>query len=582
MLQLTPRRMRYVFDIEADGLLEEATKIHCLVLKDIDTKERYSFADQPGYTPISVGLRMMADAVLLVGHNSIGYDIPTLKKLTGLTFPGTVRDTELMARIRWPEIIRMDKSDKYFIPGNLMNHYTLEAFGYRLGVKKGDFKGPWIVWTKEMQDYCEQDVEVTYKLWVALEKKPISIKCLEIEHDFKAYITVQETLGVPFNTEAAIALKTPLEAQISGIRAQIKRDIPPWTVQLKTKVKHEPFNPGSRQQIIRFLSSKYNWKPTVFTDNGNPSLDGDVLASLPYAEAKLFASYFELQKLLGMLSTGANSWLNFVHEGRIHGRVVTVGAVTRRCTHSSPNLAQIPSVRAFMGKEVRSLFYAPNGFRMVGADASGLELRCLSHYLARFDGGAYAREVVNGDIHTRHQHVVELPNRDAAKTFIYAFIYGAGDETLGEIFVPGGTGAEKKAAGQKARYLFGERIPAYRQLQQKLREHLVNNDTVAGIDGGSLLVRQKYSALNTLLQNAGAVVVKLATVTAYRKAQAKGLEVYPALHVHDEFQSIVKDSDADEYGRIKVQSIKDAGEELNFRCPLDGEYKVGANWSETH
>jgi DNA polymerase-1 len=235
-----------------------------------------------------------------------------------------------------------------------------------------------------------------------------------------------------------------------------------------------------------------------------------------------------------------------------------------------------------MGREVRSLFHAPNGYRMVGADAAGLELRCLSHYLARYDDGAYGREVVNGDIHTRHQYVVELPTRDHAKTFIYAFIYGAGDETLGEIFLPSGSGAEKKAAGQKARYLFGERIPAYRQLQQKLREHLVNNDTVIGIDGGSLLIRQKYSALNTLLQNAGSVAVKRATVFSYKRALEKGLEVYPALHVHDEWQSITKESDAEEHGKIKVQAIKDAGEDLGFRCRLDGEYKIGSNWMETH
>jgi DNA polymerase-1 len=162
------------------------------------------------------------------------------------------------------------------------------------------------------------------------------------------------------------------------------------------------------------------------------------------------------------------------------------------------------------------------------------------------------------------------------------FIYGAGDETLGEIFVPSGTSAEKVAAGKKARRLFGERIPAYKQLTDALGQHLISNDTVSGIDGGILQVRKKHSALNTILQNAGAVAAKTATVLSYKAALAKGIETHPCLHVHDEWESLTKESDAEEHGKIKVQAIKDAGEELGFRCPLDGQYKVGKNWYEVH
>jgi DNA polymerase-1 len=573
---------RYVFDLEANGLLEEATVVHCLVLKDIDTKKVYSFANQPGYEPIAVGVSRLRDASLLIGHNVLCYDLPVLEKLYQFKRNGEVRDTLLMARIRWPEIVAVDKSDRYYIPPHLKGHYSLEAFGYRLNENKGEYKDGWEHWSPKMQTYCEQDVEVTLKLWESIQKKPIAEKCLKIEHEFQEYIHIQEQNGVPFDMDKARELNDPLARKITDLRSQLQKAVPPKEIKLKTKVKYEPFNPGSRQQIIRFLCERYNWKPSVFTDNGNPSLDGDVLESLPYPEAKLFAEFFEVQKLLGMLSTGKNSWFNYVRSGRLHGRVITVGAITRRCTHSSPNLAQIPSVRAFMGKEVRSLFYAPAGYSMVGTDASGLELRCLSHYLARFDDGDYGREVVDGDVHTKNMQVVELPARDPAKTFIYAFIYGAGDETLGEIFVPSGTSEQKRAAGKRARTLFGDRIPAYRQLTEALRKHLINNDTVVGIDGGTLQIRQKYSALNTLLQNAGAVAIKLATTMSYKRALERGLEVYPALHVHDEWQSITKESDAEEHSQINIQAIKDAGEELGFRCPLDGQSKIGKNWMDTH
>jgi DNA polymerase I-like protein with 3'-5' exonuclease and polymerase domains len=377
-------------------------------------------------------------------------------------------------------------------------------------------------------------------------------------------------------------LNDPLKAKIDDIRVNIQKTIPPKEIKLKTKVRYEPFNPGSRPQIIKFLSEKYNWKPDVFTDKGNPSLDGDVLGSLPYPEAKVFAEYFDVQKLLGMLSEGKESWFKHVRNGRLYGRVITCGAITRRCTHSSPNLAQIPGSGSLFGPEVRDLFDAPEGYLMVGADGKSLELRMLSHYLARYDDGAYGREVIEGDVHTRHQKAVELSTRDLAKTFIYAFLYGAGDETLGAIWVPAGTSEQKKAAGKRARMLFGQRIPAYKQLTDSLKKHLVNNDTINGIDGGTLQIRQKYSALNTLLQNAGSVAVKQATVFAYREGMKKGLEIYPALHVHDEFQSIVKAEDAEEYGKIKAQAFTDAGEDLNFRVRLDGEYKVGPSWRYTH
>lgn len=235
-----------------------------------------------------------------------------------------------------------------------------------------------------------------------------------------------------------------------------------------------------------------------------------------------------------------------------------------------------------MGKEVRSLFYAPEGYRLVGADASSLELRCLSHYLARFDDGAYGIEVVEGDVHTRHQKAVELNTRDEAKTFIYAFLYGAGDETLGAIWCPGGTADQKKAAGKKARNLFGERIPAYKQLKESLDKHLITNKTIQAIDGGELQVRNNYSALNTLLQSAGSIAVKHATVLSYKENLRQGIHIQPVLHVHDEWQSLVKTEDAKQTGKNKAQAITNAGEDLGFKCKLDGNYKIGFNWSETH
>lgn len=570
----------FVFDLESNGFYEVVTTIHSLVLKNPITKERFSY-----YLPADIerGLKQLEEADLMIGHNIIDYDIPVIKKLFPWFKPkGKIRDTLLMARLRWPEIYLVDKSGKYSIPGALVGDYSLEAFGYRLGMPNKIPNDDWSKWTPTIQKRCEVDVDITEALWNLIEEKPIHERALDIEHRFQEYITIQEQLGVPFDEVQARNLLVPITKKRDEIITNLQRIIPPREIKLKTRTKYEPFNPGSRDQIIRFLCSKYGWKPETLTDKGNAKLDEEILGALPYPEAEAFVEYFRINKLIGMLSEGDKSWLKFVRNGRIHGRVVTIGAITGRCTHSSPNLAQVPSGRSFMGKEVRGLFHSGAGMVMVGTDLSGIELRCLSHYLYRWDNGIYAKEVVEGDVHTRNQLLAELPTRDNAKTFIYCLTYGGGDEKIGEIVLPKGTSAEKRAIGTRLRYKFMEGMPAYGTLVKAVKSQVKLNGYLVGIDGRKLSIRQEYSALNTLLQNAGAVAAKLATVLSHEYAIKKGIESYPALHVHDEWQKICKPGDAEELGKLNVQAIKDAGEELNFKCPLDGQYKIGNNWAETH
>lgn len=571
---------RIVFDIEANGLLESVSLVHSLVMKDLDTGERASVHEQPS---IHNWLLRLQDADLIIGHNILGYDIPALKKLYPWFKPrGVIRDTLLMSRMRWAEIHMVDKSGKYTIPGALVGDYSLKAFGYRLGKFKGEYTGGWEQWSPEMQKYCEQDVDVTEALYNLIMEKPIHEKALDIEHRFQEYITIQETLGVPFDDVRARELLGPIALKRDEILKNLQSIVPPREIKLKTKVKYEPFNPGSRDQIIRFFCSKYGWEPTELTDKGNPKLDEEILESLPYPEAERFVEYFRVNKLIGMLSEGDKSWLKFVRNGKLHGRVITIGAITGRCTHSSPNLAQVPSSRSFMGKEVRSLFHAGSGMAMVGTDLSGIELRCLSHYLHRWDMGAYAKEVVEGDVHTRNQLLAGLPTRDNAKTFIYCLTYGGGDAKIGEIVKPKGTEAEKKAEGARLRHRFMSGMPAYELLVKAVKNQVKLNGYLVGIDGRKLSIRQEYAALNTLLQNAGAVAAKLSTVLSHEYAIKKGIEAFPALHVHDEWQMLCKPEDAEELGKLNVQAIRDAGEELNFKCPLDGQYKIGMNWADTH
>lgn len=252
---------------------------------------------------------------------------------------------------------------------------------------------------------------------------------------------------------------------------------------------------------------------------------------------------------------------------------MTNGTVSGRCSHRNPNLAQVPAVRAPYGSQCRELFTAPKGKVLVGCDASGLELRALAGYLYPYDNGAYAKEILTGDIHTANQRAAGLETRDQAKTFIYAFLYGAGDAKIGEIV--GGSSKE----GKRLKQSFMSKIPAIRRLTQAVADAVSVRGTLKGLDGRPLPCRSAHSALNLLLQSCGAVIMKQALVE-FTAVATKPFEMHA--NVHDEVQFSCLPEWADELGSQFVNSIVKAGKTLKFKCPLDGEYKIGNNWKETH
>jgi DNA polymerase I-like protein with 3'-5' exonuclease and polymerase domains len=350
---------------------------------------------------------------------------------------------------------------------------------------------------------------------------------------------------------------------------------------LKTKTKVIPFNPASRQQIADRLQQK-GWKPEEFTPSGEPKVDEKILAGIDMPEAQLLTEYLMLNKRLGQLGNGKQAWLKLEKDGVIHGRVNHMGAVTSRCTHSDPNVAQVPSTGAAFGKECRELFHAPEGYSLLGADASGLELRCLAHYMNRYDGGAYGKEILSGDIHTANQNAAGLETRPQAKTFIYGFLYGAGNEKIGQII---GKGA--KEGGQiKKRFL--AKTPALKKLTEALNQRLEQQQGekfINGLDGRRIPIRHPHAALNTLLQSAGAIVCKKWYATIDNMIRHEGYtneEVSIVAFVHDEVQILVKKGLEDEIGAITKKAIKETELHYNFKCPLDSEFQVGTSWAETH
>lgn len=623
--------MTLIFDIETDGLLADLTKIHCLVIYDTKTQKIMNFAsaytpysgvsyyNKQGelivYPPVHEGIRLLNSADELAGHNIVKFDIPAIQKLYPDFKPkGKIFDTLLVSKLTYPDIGELDdiyiRKGRY--PAKIRGKYSLKAWGYRLGELKGTYneqENCWFKWSSDMQRYCEQDVVVTKKLYNLLKSKNISEEAIELEQEFARIIGKQEQRGVYFDFDKAVDLKADLYQQKYEIEKQLKQVFKDEVVeeifipkvnnikkgyitgQPFTKKKIIEFNPASRQMIADRLIKKYNWKPKIKTATGKPKIDEKVLETLDYPEASLLRDYFLLIKTLGQLSDGQNAWLKMYNPdtGAIHGQVDTLGAVTGRCTHNKPNLAQVPAIskdkdgnilygiKGGWGYECRSLFKSRKGYKLVGCDASGLELRCLAHYM---NDEAYTHEILNGDIHTKNQHAAGLATRAEAKRFIYAFNYGGGDSLIGSIV--GGTAKKGKEIKKK----FLNSLPALDKLIKNVKHKAKTRGFLYGLDKRKLKVRAEYLALNVLLQSAGAVVMKKALCILYQSlldsGWQQGIDFVFVLNIHDEYQAEVREEIVEEYKILAVDAIRKAGEYFNFRCPLDGEAKVGTNWAETH
>lgn len=699
---------RYLFDCETDGLLDTLTTIHCLVLKDVDTGEVFSGHHGSLQCGITDNLRRLEEAEEIIGHNIIKFDIPALQKVYPWFSPkGTITDTLVLSRLIWADIRDRDAGlirNGKFPGGRLTGSHGLEAWGHRLGMMKGDYSkemkaqglDPWASWNQSMQDYCVLDVEVTEALYKRIEAKKYAQTAIDLEHEVATLCWKMEQNGFPFDVQKAGKLYGELAGKRAELEIKLKEVFKPWwvsegihtpprTTNRKrsdlgvtlvrkgkkgdlwveqpvtetftqgvpySKVYLETFNPGSRHHIANRLKALYGWEPSEYTDNGEPKVDESVLGKLPYPEAILLSEFFTVQKRIGQLAEGKKGWLNLEKSGKIHGTVNTNGAVTGRCTHAYPNVAQVPSVKGddwlkkpeasyvyavinhvhksvkvlehpqgdigkktpvrclvdgtetmveagklhviLMGEEggwgaeCRELFGAPKGWVMIGADMSGLELRCLGHFMAKYDGGEYAKIVVEGDIHTVNMTAAGLPNRPSAKTFIYAYLYGAGDIKIGSIVAPNASEEEQKRIGKRLKKSFLDKTPALKALREAVGT-AAKRGYLVGLDGRILNVRSEHAALNTLLQSAGALCCKKWIVLVDQELKARGYRHGPdgdymlCAYVHDEQQLAARTPEiAQVIGQVCIEQAAKAGEFFKFRCPLTGEFKIGNTWRDTH
>lgn len=622
--------MKLVFDVETDGLLTDLSRVHTLVLEDLDTGEQVSCADQPGFIPIAEGLVRLREAEEVWGHNILGFDLPALAKVyPGYRVQGQPHDSYTVACFVFAHVADSDfeRSRRGRLPSSLIGSHALEAWGHRLGIHKKTFDGPWDQWSSEMQSYCGQDVRVNAALVRMLLKRGIPAQAEETETEVAQYLAVQMAAGVPFNVEKAVAFQGRLAAEREALGVKLRAKYGSWlgragkektakrTQKRKgftyiagapyTPLKEIEFNPGSRDHIAYCLKRDHGWVPAAFTQGGKPQIDDVVLERLDFPGTEDLQQYLLVQKRLGQLAEGKQAWLTHATFNKqtglyhIHGRVKQNDTITHRAAHSSPNLGQVPKVTSPYGQECRELFgEGPEGWVLVGADASGLEARCLAHYMAKFDDGAYAKVVLSGDIHTTHMAALGddtdttsplfKAQRDVRKTWFYAYIYGAGDEKLGKIANPALSEARAKKLGRAERIQFEKGLPALGYLTEAVGRRTDDPGYLIGLDGRRVYIRARHSALNTLLQSAGAIICKRWIAHFARRLREEFGEPgwsgqwVPVLWVHDEVQVMCRKEIAERKVVLLVESMRAMTEHFAFRLPLDGEAKIGRNWKETH
>ena len=612
---------RTIFDIETNGLLPHCDKLYCLVCRDADTGATHSYG--PGR--LADGIQHLLSSDEIIGHNIIAFDIPALKHLGYLPdnqqLP-KVTDTLVLSRLIHTTIGDTDREhlikDEDYMPRKTQGSHSLRAWGYRLGELKGNFGEElgFEEYSPEMLKYCEQDVLVSHHLYDSLIAEGWDQQCIDLEHEFAHVIQQMEQHGFAFDLPKAHELYVTLSTRKLALLDSLKAMFPDDKVPMKShlwrtvdgalfptkkaakasgfkeaeiergplKLKLVPFNPASRDHIGDRLQ-RLGWVPTIFTSEGKPKIDESILLGIQLNEkqeaVELLNEFLMIGKRMGQLAEGQQAWLKLEVKGRIHGRVQTNGTVTGRCSHSTPNVAQVPRVGNPFGLECRSLFRASEGKALIGCDASGLELRCLAHYMHPYDNGEYARKVLKEDIHTVNQTAAGLPTRDAAKTFIYAFLYGAGDAKIGRDILGRGP-----RAGKQIKQKFLKSLPALAQLKNCITNKLASNNYLRGLDGRLVYIRSEHAGLNFLLQSAGAIAMKQATVNLYHDLTKEGLvhgvDWAMVAHVHDEFQVETSPDHVPLIKQRAINAIRSAGETLGFRCPLDGEAKSGANWAETH
>tara|TARA_Y100001938_G_scaffold54837_1_gene76528 strand:- start:212 stop:1483 length:1272 start_codon:yes stop_codon:yes gene_type:complete len=411
-----------------------------------------------------------------------------------------------------------------------------------------------------------------------------------LEHEIAKMMATQQTVGWPFNVRKAQELENTLLNRLEELRKATQKlcwCVPGNTftpkrdnatrgyVQGAEMQRLKDFNPSSREHIAWWFKTFQDWIPKKKTPTGKPVIDEIVLQEIGTKEALMFAEILSTQKKLGMLSHGQNAWLKLVKDGRLHHSCF-IGAATHRMAHARPNLAQVSS-----DKDCRELFITKPGWKLVDSDLAGIELRMFAHYLARYDGGRYAKILLNGDIHQVNADKIGI-SRKLVKTVTYAFLYGAGDRKIGVSYDSSLKDDAAARKGKEIRKAYMDAIPGLEDLVDAAK-NVAESGKIRAIDGRYIHVDKGHKSLNFLLQSSAAVIAKRwLLMTQICLDSIKDLEHERYAFVHDEQVIGAPPSSCELVAKVCKDSAKFAGEYYKIRLPIEADANIGDNWAEVH
>lgn len=640
---MTKKKRKLICDIETNGLYNPDT-IHCIVAEDFDTDEVFKFVDDSVLSdyknlvdvqPVSKFTELLKETYEIVGHNFLSFDAPVLDDLLNTSLLSDNPECKILDTLVVSRLIFTQR-----------NSQSLDAWGEDIGIKKPEHED-WSVFSKDMLRRCTKDVKINKVLYKILRakasKQKFSKLSVDIEHESQKILNKQQKYGFAFDRPKAIELYNklsevrdefidnigkyfpPLPKPVKEVELRYKKDGSRSIVGLKslgyddplkyvygdhTRIEWQEFNLRSPSQINDRMD-RCGWDPYIKTDSGNSyKICEENLKTLPDTAPQAAHKLVEW-RILDNRCKLLEEWIEIsASDGRLHGQVLSIGAVTHRMSHRSPQTANIPSTRSEYGGELRELWTVTDTskYSLLGADASGIQLRVLAHYM---NDPEYT-EAVQGDIHSYNAEVIGV-SRSEAKTFIYAWALNASPNKLGKIV--GGGYKEGLALDRK----FKEAMPAAGKLKQKAEMIADRAGFYRAIDGRLIPMKSAHFALSAMLQGAESIIMKQVMIWLDDYLKKNWPDARQVGIIHDEFQlevprkstTIVKkfktEEEADiwsspqgkvfsstrpldnyyfkcynEIGEKITHLFRDTTEFFNLRCPMDGEYQVGNNWKDTH
>ena len=599
-----------VVDLECNALaVDEVTIIWCVAVKDIETGQVCTYHDHPNVSArdgtIAEGLLILVAADALYFHNGINYDVPVIKKLHQEIdiSDDKIYDTLLMSRVLMP-----DRD----------GGHSVAAWGERLGQAKVEHH-EWEAFSAEMLHRCVEDANIQSQILTALKLEMLDHPwgaCLLDEHKFCRILQEQQQAGWLFDTPKALKHVEDLDILKYKAGAVVLDSMPlklvrqvavrklnkdgstaarytklvdnPDAVYIGTapdllgeglielfNIFEQP-NINSTEQIAAWLISK-GCKLTEKTPSGKWRVDEGIINALEFDGKKDYQEYLKVSKVRSrLLSPNGNKGLIALarRDGRVHGGGNSAGTPTGRVTHRG--IANIPGAGKFYGKEMRSCFTSEVNRKIVSVDLAGIEFRCSAHYS---NDKKLIHRIQHEDVHTFNMKLLSVDTRDQAKTVCYGLMYDLQPKSLARDLGVSLAEAKRITAAYFAEY------PHLKTLIDKVNKAAVRG-WLRGLDGRKIWLREKYgkiaSPLNSLLQCAGSILTKKATILCYEEVKADKLDAYQVLHMHDEWSYDCALSDAGDVAHIMECAIIKAGESYELRCPIVGKAKIGDNWLEVH